>query len=102
VKKVTDMKKDPEHGTVLESNVEKGGNTPQTGASSSLKSSKRMWGNPIDVHLLQLSDVLEVWFSGAHGDVGGGDVKNDVVSALANIPLRCVLLDGMDATHSIL
>lgn len=33
------------------------------------------------------TDVLEVWFPGAHSDVGGGEVANDVMHSLANQPL---------------
>ncbi|KAF9242615.1 hypothetical protein BU15DRAFT_43880 [Melanogaster broomeanus] len=34
------------------------------------------------------TDVLEVWFSGCHSDVGGGNVQDDVKVSLAQIPLR--------------
>ncbi|KAF9525476.1 hypothetical protein CPB83DRAFT_859308 [Crepidotus variabilis] len=34
------------------------------------------------------TDVLEVWFAGCHGDVGGGAVPNDTETTLANISLR--------------
>ncbi|KAH8114493.1 hypothetical protein DFH11DRAFT_1594792 [Phellopilus nigrolimitatus] len=36
-------------------------------------------------------DVKEVWFCGWHSDVGGGDVKNNVSSSLADIPLRWMI-----------
>lgn len=34
------------------------------------------------------ADVLEVWFSGCHSDVGGGAVLNSTLESLANISLR--------------
>lgn len=37
------------------------------------------------------TDVLEVWFTGCHCDVGGGAVKNEVRNRLANIPLRWMI-----------
>lgn len=33
-------------------------------------------------------DVSEVWFAGAHADVGGGAMKNEERHKLSNIPLR--------------
>ncbi|PWN41652.1 hypothetical protein IE81DRAFT_324280 [Ceraceosorus guamensis] len=37
------------------------------------------------------TDALEVWFAGAHADVGGGAVGNDTRHALSNIPLRWMI-----------
>ncbi|GJE95087.1 DUF2235 domain-containing protein [Phanerochaete sordida] len=37
------------------------------------------------------TDVLEVWFSGCHCDVGGGSVPNDSRHNLARIPLRWMI-----------
>ncbi|KAF9786707.1 hypothetical protein BJ322DRAFT_667687 [Thelephora terrestris] len=37
------------------------------------------------------TDVLEVWFSGCHCDVGGGAVKNGTRHALSRIPLRWMI-----------
>ncbi|CDO77136.1 hypothetical protein BN946_scf184657.g11 [Trametes cinnabarina] len=34
------------------------------------------------------TDVLEVWFAGCHGDVGGGNVPNNVEVSLSDITLR--------------
>ncbi|CAE6454862.1 unnamed protein product [Rhizoctonia solani] len=34
------------------------------------------------------TDVKEVWFAGAHCDVGGGSVPNETKNSLARIPLR--------------
>ncbi|TFK34711.1 hypothetical protein BDQ12DRAFT_726579 [Crucibulum laeve] len=40
-------------------------------------------------------DVLEVWFTGCHSDVGGGAVTNDTASNLANITLRWMVREIM-------
>lgn len=40
---------------------------------------------------LQETDVLEVWFCGAHADVGGGAVPNETRHMLSRIPLRWML-----------
>ncbi|CUA73229.1 putative protein YEL023C [Saccharomyces cerevisiae S288c] [Rhizoctonia solani] len=37
------------------------------------------------------TDVKEVWFAGAHCDVGGGSVPNDTPHSLARIPLRWMI-----------
>ncbi|KII96173.1 hypothetical protein PLICRDRAFT_96153 [Plicaturopsis crispa FD-325 SS-3] len=37
------------------------------------------------------TDVLEVWFSGCHCDVGGGSVANGTPNSLARIPLRWMI-----------
>ncbi|QRV93687.1 choline transport protein [Ceratobasidium sp. AG-Ba] len=37
------------------------------------------------------TDVKEVWFSGAHCDVGGGSVPNETPNDLARIPLRWMI-----------
>lgn len=34
------------------------------------------------------TDVLEVWFAGAHADVGGSSVPDSTPSMLSNVPLR--------------
>ncbi|KAG2155809.1 uncharacterized protein EDB93DRAFT_53072 [Suillus bovinus] len=34
------------------------------------------------------SDVMEVWFSGCHTDIGGGDVENSVEVSLAQVTLH--------------
>ncbi|KAH9480717.1 hypothetical protein JR316_0007317 [Psilocybe cubensis] len=46
-------------------------------------------------------DVLEVWFSGCHSDVGGGAVSNDTVDSLANISLRWMVREAMAAACDI-
>jgi len=51
----------------------------------------------------QLSeDVLEVWFAGAHSDVGGGAVTNDVPRSLSDITLRWMVKQVMTSTCGIL
>jgi len=37
------------------------------------------------------TDVKEVWFAGAHCDVGGGSVPNETANNLARIPLRWMI-----------
>ncbi|QRV79027.1 choline transport protein [Ceratobasidium sp. AG-Ba] len=37
------------------------------------------------------TDVKEVWFAGAHCDVGGGSVRNETPHDLARIPLRWMI-----------
>ncbi|KAG9120358.1 hypothetical protein FRC07_004178, partial [Ceratobasidium sp. 392] len=37
------------------------------------------------------TDVKEVWFAGAHCDVGGGSVPNETTHSLARIPLRWMI-----------
>jgi len=49
----------------------------------SLRELEKRWSDPY-----ASTDVLEVWFSGCHCDVGGGAVKNETRNALARIPLR--------------
>ncbi|KDR82959.1 hypothetical protein GALMADRAFT_238664 [Galerina marginata CBS 339.88] len=46
-------------------------------------------------------DVLEVWFSGCHSDIGGGAVTNETVSSLANISLRWMVREAMLASCEI-
>ena len=47
------------------------------------------WGNPFNRRASQPQDSKEVWFTGAHGDVGGGYPEAD--SALAKIPLAWMI-----------
>ncbi|KAF9560892.1 hypothetical protein CPC08DRAFT_459719 [Agrocybe pediades] len=49
----------------------------------------------------QEDDVLEVWFSGCHSDVGGGAVTNDTASSLANISLRWMVREAATAACGI-
>jgi hypothetical protein len=41
--------------------------------------------------ILLLIQMLEVWFAGAHCDVGGGSVLNETKNDLARIPLRWMI-----------
>ncbi|KAJ7643717.1 hypothetical protein FB45DRAFT_280795 [Roridomyces roridus] len=40
-------------------------------------------------------DVLEVWFAGAHSDVGGSSTSNDVQRSLSDITLRWMVREAM-------
>lgn len=48
------------------------------------------------------SDVLEVWFAGAHADVGGGAVKNEIRHKLSDIPLRWMIRQCFECDTGIL
>lgn len=48
------------------------------------------------------TDVLEVWFAGAHADVGGGAVRNDERHKLAQIPLRWMVRQAFDCNTGII
>ncbi|KAK5051989.1 hypothetical protein LTR84_002793 [Exophiala bonariae] len=48
------------------------------------------------------TDVLEVWFAGAHADVGGGAVANDERHKLAQIPLRWMIRQAFDCDTGII
>ncbi|KAF9654138.1 hypothetical protein BDM02DRAFT_6878 [Thelephora ganbajun] len=48
------------------------------------------------------TDVLEVWFSGCHCDVGGGAVKNGTRHALSRIPLRWMIRECFLAQTGIM
>ncbi|EME45008.1 hypothetical protein DOTSEDRAFT_52406 [Dothistroma septosporum NZE10] len=48
------------------------------------------------------TDVLEVWFSGCHADVGGGAVKNEVRHKLSQIPLRWMIRQCFDCNTGII
>ncbi|QRW20504.1 hypothetical protein RhiXN_09479 [Rhizoctonia solani] len=45
------------------------------------------FGRPVN------TNIKEVWFAGAHGDVGGGAVLNRTPNDLARIPLRWMVLE---------
>ncbi|KAF8651961.1 hypothetical protein AX16_004604 [Volvariella volvacea WC 439] len=47
--------------------------------------------------VLRVNPVKEVWFTGCHADVGGGSVQNSVKSTLANIPLRWMVKEIIEA-----
>ncbi|EIW59114.1 uncharacterized protein TRAVEDRAFT_28448 [Trametes versicolor FP-101664 SS1] len=47
------------------------------------------------------TDVLEVWFSGCHTDVGGGSVADDVTVSLSDITLRWMVREVVQAQCGI-
>ncbi|KAJ7464704.1 hypothetical protein B0H11DRAFT_72259 [Mycena galericulata] len=47
-------------------------------------------------------DVLEVWFSGCHTDIGGGAVANGVARSLSDITLRWMVRQVMASSCDIL
>ncbi|KAG5638609.1 hypothetical protein H0H81_011499 [Sphagnurus paluster] len=53
-------------------------------------------------HQDQPTDVLEVWFSGCHCDVGGGSVENGTPHSLARIPLRWMVRECFKAKTGIM
>lgn len=48
------------------------------------------------------ADVLEVWFSGCHGDVGGGSIPNSAFESLANISLRWMVREVIASRCGVL
>ncbi|TVY14982.1 Uncharacterized protein LARI1_G004940 [Lachnellula arida] len=54
------------------------------------------------VHRHKASDVLEVWFAGAHADVGGGAVANEERHMLSRIPLRWMIRQCFETNTGIL
>ena len=48
------------------------------------------------------TDVLEVWFTGCHADVGGGAVKNVERHKLSQIPLRWMIRQCFDCDTGII
>lgn len=48
------------------------------------------------------TDVLEVWFAGAHADVGGGAVPNSERHKLAQIPLRWMIRQCFECNTGII
>lgn len=48
------------------------------------------------------TDVLEVWFAGAHADIGGGAVPNDERHKLAQIPLRWMIRQAFECNTGII
>ncbi|KAJ7615876.1 hypothetical protein FB45DRAFT_757594 [Roridomyces roridus] len=53
-------------------------------------------------HKTRPTDVLEVWFAGCHGDVGGGAVPNETPHSLARIPLRWMIRETFKAGTGML
>lgn len=52
-------------------------------------SGQDFWGGPFKTKKAKPQDVKEVWFSGVHGDIGGGYPERD--SHLAKIPLEWMI-----------
>ena len=52
-------------------------------------SGEEYWGNPFNSGNAKPQDVREVWFSGVHGDVGGGYPEGE--SGLTKIPLKWMI-----------
>lgn len=48
------------------------------------------------------TDVLEVWFTGCHADVGGGAVKNEERHKLSQIPLRWMIRQCFECDTGII
>jgi hypothetical protein len=48
------------------------------------------------------TDVKEVWFMGAHADVGGGSMPNETRNVLSRIPLRWMLRQCFECDTGIL
>ncbi|KAI1127249.1 hypothetical protein F5Y10DRAFT_278249 [Nemania abortiva] len=49
-----------------------------------------------------VTDALEVWFMGAHADIGGGAVLNESRHMLSRIPLRWMIRQCFDCNTGIL
>jgi len=47
------------------------------------------WGNPFNWKNARAQDVREVWFTGSHGDIGGGYPESK--SELAKVPLKWMI-----------
>lgn len=56
----------------------------------------------VSVHERLQTDVLEVWFAGAHADVGGGAVRNDERHMLSRVPLRWMIRQCFECNTGIL
>ncbi|KAG6919254.1 hypothetical protein DXG01_008050 [Tephrocybe rancida] len=76
-----------------------------------LKPLKRFCKRPLQMFYLEPepeddgipdTDVLEVWFSGCHGDVGGGSVADKEPHSLANISLRWMVRQVQQARCGII
>jgi uncharacterized protein (DUF2235 family) len=56
--------------------------------------------NSVNDHVA--TDVLEVWFTGCHADVGGGAVPNEKRHMLSKIPLRWMIRQCFECNTGIL
>ncbi|KAI6044764.1 hypothetical protein EDC04DRAFT_2889440 [Pisolithus marmoratus] len=50
----------------------------------------------------QAINVREVWFAGGHGDIGGGNVKDEVTNSLSQITLRWMVEEVIESECGIL
>ncbi|KAF2157102.1 hypothetical protein K461DRAFT_218701 [Myriangium duriaei CBS 260.36] len=62
---------------------------------------KKVWGQNYKFNKPP-TDVLEVWFMGAHADVGGGAVANETRNMLSRIPLRWMIRQCFECNTGIL
>ncbi|KZP04649.1 hypothetical protein FIBSPDRAFT_391183 [Athelia psychrophila] len=67
------------------------GDTLKSGKSMSKTARDELERKYTDPDVEQPTDIEEVWFSGAHCDVGGGSVANGTRHCLARIPLRWMI-----------
>ncbi|KAI6044766.1 hypothetical protein EDC04DRAFT_3105514 [Pisolithus marmoratus] len=51
---------------------------------------------------VEATNVREVWFAGGHGDIGGGNVKDNVTNSLAQITLRWMVEEVIESECGIL
>lgn len=85
-----------------DSNLEKDDNNNSAVSQEKLESDFDMIDTTRKEHHKVKSDVLEVWFMGAHADVGGGAVANERRHMLSRIPLRWMLRQCFECDTGIL
>ncbi|KAF8073979.1 hypothetical protein FPV67DRAFT_1739295 [Lyophyllum atratum] len=97
---------DPEHGSPVVSSGKS--DTAQLVSPKRSGLFSRMFKRPLKIFLDPVeeegedTDVLEVWFSGCHSDVGGGAVDDAEKHSLANISLRWMVQEVQRARCGIL
>ncbi|KAG6873169.1 hypothetical protein C0995_002018 [Termitomyces sp. Mi166 len=76
----------------------------RAGRNSFLRGKKLLSeGKKHSLHALERkTDIEEVWFAGAHCDVGGGSVANGTPHSLARIPLRWMIRECFKAGTGII
>jgi hypothetical protein len=104
---------DPENASLNLDSKDDSGSTSGEGTAAEKK--KKRWGFlgkrraaekarktvATESALGESDDVLEVWFSGCHSDVGGGAVANDTKENLANITLRWMVREAFASESGI-
>jgi len=104
------VKNDPEHGSPIVNSratsvdSSNSGDKPKDKGYSrrfSLKPNGTSINPPIVAQTDDPEDILEVWFSGCHSDVGGGAVLNETHSCLSNISLRWMVCQIMQSDCGI-